>query len=80
MDIVVITGIIVNVLLAIVGFFIVKWIKSVEKKQEEADKEMKEIKSNYLHRFEEIKENLNDKHLAVIDAIHKLEILITKHH
>ena len=55
-----------------------KHIDRIESKVLCSEEEHKEIKENYLTRFESVKTLINDNHLKMMEAIHRIELAIKK--
>ena len=58
---------------SIVGFLLGRWIKKVDEKQAQHDEEIKEVKENYISRFESVNTRLSDVEKNIIGSISELK-------
>ena len=58
---------------SIVGFLLGRWIKKVDEKQTQHDEEIKEVKENYISRFEGVNNRLSDVEKNIIGSISELK-------
>lgn len=69
------TGLVIGeIVLGIIVSLIAIIYKADKKKIEQVEEENKEIKDNYLKRFEDLKEDNMKKHLELIQKINELKI------
>lgn len=69
------TGLVIGeIALGIIIGLIAIIYKADKKKLEDVAEENKEIKDNYLKRFEEVNKNINDFKIEVIQAINLLKV------
>ena len=64
--------------LGAVGTFFWYIIKDLKKRIELLESEMKEVKTNYLNRFEGVKDHISTENKAIVQAINDLKIEIAK--
>lgn len=76
-------GALIMLLLSVAGWFsarefknITKRMESVEKKADDNEDKMSKIQINYLDRFGEIKNIINDNHIKTINAINDVKISV----
>lgn len=61
-------------LLAVVGYLAKCRIEKAESELTAVQHEIKEIKGNYLTRFEAVNKNISDSKMEIIKEIHKIEM------
>ncbi|MEW6654738.1 MAG: hypothetical protein AB1394_14900, partial [Bacteroidota bacterium] len=58
---------------SIVGFLLGRWIKKVDEKQTQHDDEIKEVKENYISRFEGVNNRLSEVEKNIVGSISDLK-------
>lgn len=66
-------------ILILAAFASVLWgeVKKLERRLDCLESEIINVKTNYLHRFEELKDHITEKHLKIMEKITILTTLIT---
>lgn len=62
---------------SIIGFFFARWIRNVDIKQENQDKEIKEMKFNYIERFDIVNKNLYSMKTEILNELAILRIQLS---
>lgn len=78
---VVASGLATVLLIVLSAFCTILWyeMQKLERRIEHLESELSSMKTNYLSRFEEIKECITEKHLKLMEKITILTTLITPH-
>lgn len=66
----------ITVAMTIIGTLIMGWKKSVDEQQARQDNELAEIKTNYIQRFDSIKEKINDTEKNILLEISKIQVTL----
>lgn len=62
--------------LGIIGTLIMSWKKDIERRQVSQQHEMNDIKTNYINRFEDVKDTINITEKNILQEISKINIMI----
>lgn len=64
--------------LGVIGTLLLGWKTSIERRQALQEKEMKEIKTNYIARFEDVKETINIVEKNILVEISKVNVTLAQ--
>lgn len=72
----IIIGTLVTSLLGVTGKLIWNWKLSVDRKQAELEASQKSIVSNYISRFDEVKEKINETEKNILEKISEVNVQV----
>lgn len=67
-----------NILLGIIAYLLKSKIEAMETDVKNTKSEMKEIKDNYLDRFEKLNKNINDSKIEIVKELSKIYLKISE--